>query len=72
MATDSHAGRDSELAAQQQYEAGAASLIEVLHSDRQLLSARDALASTRANDARAAVAEFRALGGGWTPEARNA
>jgi outer membrane protein TolC len=52
-------------AAQDAYEGGAVSLIEVLDEDRQLLSARDQLALLDANDARAAVATFRALGGGW-------
>jgi NodT family efflux transporter outer membrane factor (OMF) lipoprotein len=52
-------------AAQDAYEGGAVSLIEVLDEDRQLLSARDQLALLDANNARAAVATFRALGGGW-------
>jgi NodT family efflux transporter outer membrane factor (OMF) lipoprotein len=52
-------------AAQDAYEGGAVSLIEVLDEDRQLLSARDLLAQVDANNARAAVATFRALGGGW-------
>jgi len=54
-------------AAQQQYVAGVVSLLEVLDADRQLLSSRDALAQVHADDARAAVEAFRALGGGWTP-----
>jgi NodT family efflux transporter outer membrane factor (OMF) lipoprotein len=54
-------------AAQRQYEAGAVSLLEVLDADRQLLISRDALAQVHADDARAAVETFRALGGGWTP-----
>ncbi|MDB6143542.1 MAG: transporter, partial [Pseudomonas sp.] len=37
-----------------------------LDEDRLLLTARDQLAQLRANDARAAVATFRALGGGWS------
>lgn len=36
--------------------------------DRLLLTARDQLAQLRANDARAAVATFRALGGGWSQD----
>jgi NodT family efflux transporter outer membrane factor (OMF) lipoprotein len=54
-------------AAQQQYVAGTVSLLDVLDTDRQLLSSRDSLAQAHADDARAAVAAFRALGGGWTP-----
>jgi NodT family efflux transporter outer membrane factor (OMF) lipoprotein len=60
--TAHRAARD---AAQDAYQGGAISLIEVLDEDRQLLSARDQLALLDANDARAAVATFRALGGGW-------
>ncbi len=47
------------------YEGGAISLIEVLDADRDLLVASDQLASARADAARAAVASFRAVGGGW-------
>ncbi|MDH0749762.1 efflux transporter outer membrane subunit [Pseudomonas sp. GD03842] len=52
-------------AAQDAYKGGAVSLVEVLDEDRQLLVSRDQLAQLHANDARAAVATFRALGGGW-------
>jgi len=48
------------------YEGGVLPLLEVLEADRDLLAARDRLATTNANEARAAVASFRALGGGWT------
>jgi len=41
-------------------------LLEVLDADRDLLAARDRLAAAKAGEARAAVASFRALGGGWT------
>jgi outer membrane protein TolC len=51
--------------AEDAYKGGAISLLEVLDEDRQLLSSRDRLAQTHADDARAAVATFRALGGGW-------
>lgn len=52
-------------AAEDAYKGGAVSLFEVLDEDRQLLNARDELARVHADDARAAVATFRALGGGW-------
>ena len=48
------------------YEGGVLPLLEVLEADRDLLAARDRLATTNVNEARAAVASFRALGGGWT------
>ena len=47
------------------YEGGVISLIEVRDADRELLAASDQLVQTRAAAARAAVAAYRALGGGW-------
>jgi outer membrane protein TolC len=47
------------------YKGGIASLLDVLDADRQLLLARDSEIQARAAAARAAVASFRALGGGW-------
>ncbi|MGO4700587.1 efflux transporter outer membrane subunit [Dyella sp. 2RAB6] len=52
-------------AAKDAYTGGAVSLVEVLDEDRQLLDARDSLARIHADEARAAVSVFRALGGGW-------
>jgi outer membrane protein TolC len=52
---------------QQSYQAGVSPLTDVLDANRQLLAAKDDLASTRESAARAAVISFRALGGGWTP-----
>lgn len=52
--------------AQSAYGRGASSLIGVLDADRRWLRARDELAQTRADAARAAVQSFRALGGGWS------
>jgi outer membrane protein TolC len=51
---------------QQAYSAGVIPLTDVLDADRLLLSARDDLAQSRANDARAAVRVYRSLGGGWS------
>jgi NodT family efflux transporter outer membrane factor (OMF) lipoprotein len=51
--------------AEQAYESGVVSLIEVRDADRDLLAAADQLEATRAAAARAAVAAYRALGGGW-------
>jgi NodT family efflux transporter outer membrane factor (OMF) lipoprotein len=51
------------------YKGGVVSLIEVLDADTRLLETRDALAQARTETARAAVASFRSLGGGWTAEA---
>jgi outer membrane protein TolC len=54
-------------AVQREFEAGAVGLIDVLDEDHQLLAAREELARLNANEARAAVGIFRAVGGGWTP-----
>lgn len=47
------------------YKGGVVSLIEVLDADSRLLGTRDARAQAQTEAARAAVASFRALGGGW-------
>ena len=47
------------------YEKGVVSLIEVLDADEHLLAASDAKAQAQTASARAAVATFKALGGGW-------
>ena len=54
--------RDS---SQNAYAAGVIPLTDVLDADRQLLSAQDQLALTRANTDQAAVQSFRSIGGGW-------
>ncbi|HZV98108.1 MAG TPA: TolC family protein [Methylophilaceae bacterium] len=54
--------RDSSFAA---YQKGVLSLIEVLHADENLLKTSDAKAQAQTESARAAVAAFKALGGGW-------
>ena len=65
LAREVDAHQQARDAAQDAYRGGAVSLVEVLDEDRQLLAAQDLLASVRTDDARAAVAAFRALGGGW-------
>src|SRR5438477_494794 len=47
------------------YKGGVVSLIEVLDADSNLLQVRDAKAQAQTEAARAAIASFRALGGGW-------
>lgn len=59
------AHRTAREAAQQAYQGGHVSLREVLDEDQRLLDARDQQALLAADDARAAIATFRALGGGW-------
>ncbi|WCM18311.1 efflux transporter outer membrane subunit [Paraburkholderia bryophila] len=57
--------RDSSMTA---YRGGAASFIDVLHADETLLQASDSRAQAQTESARAAIATFKALGGGWNPE----
>ena len=47
------------------YQNGAASLIDVLRADETMLQTSDARALAQTETARAAVAAFKALGGGW-------
>ena len=47
------------------YQKGVVSLIEVLQADESLLRASDERAQAQTESARAAVAAFKALGGGW-------
>ena len=49
------------------YQKGVVSLVEVLQADEKLLAASDARVQAQTESARAAVAAFRALGGGWQP-----
>lgn len=49
------------------YQKGVVSLIEVLQADENLLRSSDAQVQAQTESARAAVAAFRALGGGWQP-----
>lgn len=56
--------RDAAFAA---YQHGTLSLIEVLQADESMLRASDTQLQAQAESARAAVAAFNALGGGWQP-----
>ena len=51
------------------YQRGAASLVEVLRADELLLRTSDARMQAKTDWARAAVATYLALGGGWDPDA---
>ncbi|WP_293372394.1 efflux transporter outer membrane subunit [Nevskia sp.] len=58
----------AQSAARAAFEGGVVSLIEVLDADGRLLAQRDAMAVAQLEASRAAVASFKALGGGWNPE----
>lgn len=53
------------------YQKGVVSLIEVLQADENLLRVSDARAQAETEAARAAIASFKALGGGWRPPAQS-
>ncbi|WP_250633645.1 efflux transporter outer membrane subunit [Pinirhizobacter soli] len=54
------------------YQKGVVSLIEVLQADESLLRASDEQAQAQTESARAAVAAFKALGGGWQADGTQA
>ena len=60
------ADRRTQGAVDQAYQTGAASRIDALLAEAQALSAEGAAIEARQETSRAAVASFRALGGGWT------
>ena len=51
------------------YKGGASTLLDVLDADRQVLANRDTEIQAKAAAARAGIAAFRALGGGWEASA---
>ncbi len=65
------ASNNAALYARSQYRSGLIDFLSVLQSEQSLLSARDQLASARADEALALVQLYLALGGGWQPDALN-
>ena len=65
----SAAAASAELLARQRYESGLIDFRAVLDTQRTLLSTQDSVASTRASLSADHVRLYKALGGGWTPEA---
>lgn len=63
------AAANADLLAQQQYASGLADFQTVLETQRSLLSAQDGVASTRASLVQDHVRLYKALGGGWQPQA---
>jgi len=57
--------------AQERYQAGLTSLLEVLDADRTLFAAQDRLAQANADLTQDLIALYKSLGGGWTQEARS-
>jgi len=69
FATALDAANNSAILARIQYRSGLTSFDQLLDVERSLVSARDGLASSRADEALALVQLYRALGGGWDPTA---
>jgi NodT family efflux transporter outer membrane factor (OMF) lipoprotein len=63
------AATNSAILARTQYRAGLTDFQQLLEAERSLLSARDGLAGSRGDEALALVQLYRALGGGWDPNA---
>lgn len=66
------AAANAELLARQRYRSGLIDFRDVLDTQRTLLSTQDSVASTRASLSADHVRLYKALGGGWTPEAPGA
>lgn len=65
------ASNNAAIYARSQYRSGLIDFLTLLQSEQALLSARDQLASARADQALALIQLYLALGGGWTPDAPN-
>lgn len=63
------AAANADLLARQRYRSGLIDFRSVLDTQRTLLSTQDSVASTRASLSADHVRLYKALGGGWTPEA---
>ena len=61
--------RNAAQLAQQRYSAGLIDFQSVLDTERNVLSVEDSLASTRADGVLALISLYKALGGGWSPQA---
>jgi NodT family efflux transporter outer membrane factor (OMF) lipoprotein len=63
------AANNSAILARIQYRSGLTSFDQLLDVESRLVSARDGLASSRADESLALIQLYRALGGGWDPTA---
>jgi multidrug efflux system outer membrane protein len=64
-----NSANNTAILARSQYRAGLVDFTTLLDAERSLNSARDGLAVSRGDQASALVQLYRALGGGWTPQA---
>jgi len=69
LANAAESARSAAQMAQQRYSAGLIDFQSVLDTERNVLSAEDSLASSRADGVLALIRLYKALGGGWSPQA---
>jgi outer membrane protein TolC len=67
LAIAADASNNAAILARSQYRAGLTDFLTLLQSEQSLLQARDSLASAEADQARALIQLYLALGGGWQP-----
>jgi NodT family efflux transporter outer membrane factor (OMF) lipoprotein len=65
LVSEVEADQRARQASQDAYQGGVTGIMELLEQDRQLLAARDQYLIAETGAARATVATYRALGGGW-------
>jgi outer membrane protein, multidrug efflux system len=64
---NTQAHRDATATANDRYEGGVTSYLEVLYNEQELFTAELSLAQARRNELLSVVQLYRALGGGWVP-----
>ena len=64
--------RNAALLARNRYTAGVADFQTVLDTERTVLTIEDSVAQTQADRASALIQLYKALGGGWSPDATTA
>ena len=69
LAVAAQSAADAALLARQRYQSGLIDFQTVLDTQRTQLSAQDAMAGVQADIAADHVRLYKALGGGWTPDA---
>jgi NodT family efflux transporter outer membrane factor (OMF) lipoprotein len=68
LAIAAESARNAAELARQRYSAGLIDFQSVLDTERNVLSAEDSLASSRADGVLALIRLYKALGGGWSPQ----
>jgi outer membrane protein TolC len=69
LANAVESARNAALLARERYSAGLIDFQSVLDSQRSVLLLEESLASSRANGVQALIRLYKALGGGWSPQA---